>query len=248
MQAEAEAGTAKSTRVQLANVTQAAFAWLQDNGKILSGPARNIPIPNDGEADLPEPPLSEAEVHALLAGLRRDNTVHIRNVCLLELFYGCGMRRGEAERLDLADVDLAERTVIIRESKWAQTRVLPLMGTAIIAVKDYLALRRELLRGPDRGAFFLVQTGERLDGGAIAAIFRKVNQDRGPEARHLHPHLLRHSIAVHLVRGGADIRHVQAFLGHGDLNTTKVYLRMVPGRLKADYEQAMPEIAVGVES
>ena len=60
----------------------------------------------------------------------------------------------------------------------------------------------------------------------------------------MHPHLFRHSIAVHLLQNGADIRHIQEFLGHERLDTTKVYLRLVPGRLKEDYEKAMPTIAV----
>jgi len=67
---------------------------------------------------------------------------------------------------------------------------------------------------------------------------------RGPEARHLHPHLFRHSIAVHPPRGGADIRFIQAFLGHAHLDNTKVYLRLVTGQLSHDYKQAMPDIAV----
>ena len=118
------------------------------------------------------------------------------------------------------------------------------MGTALNAVQDYLCLRRELLRGPDRGFFFLTLQGERINSGTISAFFHKLNVQRGSELRHLHPHLLRHSIAVHLVQGGTDVRYVQAFLGHADLNTTKIYLRMVPGRLKEEYEKAMPEIAV----
>jgi site-specific recombinase XerD len=68
-----------------------------------------------------------------------------------------------------------------------------------------------------------------------------------PEVR-LHPHLLRHSIAVHLLQHGADVRYIQQFLGHANLDTTKVYLRLVPGRLKEDYDRAMPEIAVGLEA
>jgi site-specific recombinase XerD len=89
------------------------------------------------------------------------------------------------------------------------------------------------------------------DQGSICACprfltFRALNARRGPEARQLHPHLLRHSIAVHLLRGGADGRHIQAFLGHGSLDTTKIYLRLVPGHLAEDYDKAMPEIAVGV--
>lgn len=63
-------------------------------------------------------------------------------------------------------------------------------------------------------------------------------------ARHLHPHLFRHSIAVHLLRRGADIRYIQQFLGHSCLDTTKVYLRLVPGHLKEDYDRAMPEIPI----
>jgi len=82
---------------------------------------------------------------------------------------------------------------------------------------------------------------------ALAALFNGMNDKRGPDAKHLHPHLFRHSIAVHLLRGGADLRHIQAFLGHSSLNTTKIYLRMVPGRLKEEYEKAMPEIAVGLD-
>jgi len=62
--------------------------------------------------------------------------------------------------------------------------------------------------------------------------------------RKLYPHVLRHSIAVHLLRGGADIREVQAFLGHASMETTKVYLRMVPGHLREEYDRAMPDIAV----
>lgn len=246
MQSEADAGTAKSTRVQLASLIQYAFAWLQDNGKILGNPARNVPMPDDGEGDLPMPPLTVEEVHAIFAGLPRQSTLDLRNICLLELMYGCGLRRGEAVRLDLEDIDVDQRIITIRESKWGQTRVLPLMGTALVAVQDYLCLRRELLHGPDRGFFFLTAQGERMQHGTISAYFNKLNEDRGPELRHLHPHLLRHSIAVHLVQGGTDVRHVQAFLGHADLNTTKIYLRMVPGRLKDEYEKAMPEIATGL--
>ena len=70
-----------------------------------------------------------------------------------------------------------------------------------------------------------------------------MNEARGLKTR-LYPHLFRHSVAVHLLQNGADIRHVQQFLGHKELDTTKIYLRMVPGRLKEDYEKAMPEINI----
>ena len=112
------------------------------------------------------------------------------------------------------------------------------------ALRDYLALRRTLLRGPDRGASFLNSRGQRLKPAGVRCWMRKLNATRVPDAPPVHPHLLRHSFAVHLLRNGADIRHIQEFLGHADLDTTKIYLRLVPGRLKDDYDAAMPEIAV----
>ena len=142
--------------------------------------------------------------------------------------------------LDLDDVDLRRRTVLIRESKHDQTRLVPLPKTAAGAVKGYLALRRTLLSGPDTGALFLTKWGGRLKRRSVYNLFNRMNEERGPDARRLHPHLLRHSVAVHLLRGGADVRYIQQFLGHASLDTTKIYLRLVPGQLREDYDAAMP--------
>ena len=162
--------------------------------------------------------------------------------------YGCGLRRSEVVGLDLSDVDLVARTLLVRDGKGGQNRLLPLPDTAAVAVKDWLALRRTLLRGPDHGELFIGQRGDRLSPDAVNLVFHYLNRRRGPDVRHVYPHLLRHSIAVHLLRGGADVRHIQAFLGHANLDITKIYLRLVPGRLKEEYDQAMPEIYVGVKN
>ena len=162
----------------------------------------------------------------------------------MELLYGCALRISEAVNLDLADVDLRTRTVNVRKGKGGKSRTLPMMKGVQGALRDYLALRRSLLRGPDHGALLLSRRGHRLNPGTFRDWLRDLNRKRGQAARRIHPHLLRHSIACHLLRGGADIRHVQEFLGHASLETTKVYLRMVPGRLKEEYEKAMPDIAV----
>ena len=82
---------------------------------------------------------------------------------------------------------------------------------------------------------------------SVYPFFEQLNVARGPDMQRLHPHLFRHSIAVHLLRGGADVRYIQEFLGHADLDTTKIYLRLVPGHLREDYDAAMPEIEVGLE-
>lgn len=239
---------AHSTRLDVIGMIRRWFAWMQETGRIVVNPAAGLPLPDDGELPLPEPPLSESEVAALLDSLPRATVLDLRGVCLMELYYGCGLRLSEAIRLNLADIDLGRRTVLVLNSKHYQTRVVPLPGTARIAIQTYLALRRTLLRGPDTGALFLSEHGTRISQDIVYAVFERLNAQAGPDGRHLHPHLLRHSIAVHLLRGGADIRHIQAFLGHANLNTTKIYLRLVPGHLAEDYEKAMPEIETGMGS
>lgn len=238
---------AKKSRVQCAILVKQLFAWLQERGRIISNPSLALPLPDDGEEPLPDPPLSEEEVQNLLASLPRSSNVDLRNRCLLELLYGCGLRMSEARGLDLADIDLHAGVMRVRGGKGGQNRLLPLLDTASAAVKDWLAVRRQFVHGPDRGALFLNQYGQRMSQSSIYNFFERLNAARGPDARRLHPHLFRHSIAVHWVRGGASIRHVQDLLGHAHLDTTKVYLRLVPGRLKEDYDRAMPEIAVGLE-
>lgn len=246
MQDQLERGVAKSSRVQMATTLHYIFGWMLDEGRILRNPAARVPAPDDGERDLPKSPMTEAEMSSFIASLPRHSVTDIRNIAIMEFLYGCGMRRGEVLRLNLDDVDLDRRVLTIHESKAGQSRILPVMHAAIVALRDYLAVRRSLLRGPDHGAVFLTASGKRLDEPTFGAVFRMINKLRGPDMPRIHAHLLRHSIAVHLVRKGADIHHVQAFLGHGNLNTTKIYLRMVPGQLAQSYEQYMPDIAVGL--
>jgi len=135
--------------------------------------------------------------------------------------------------------------VLVRESKHDQTRMVPLPQTAKSALQAYLSLRKALLTGPDTGALFLTVHGQRGKKGSIYGFFKGLNWQGVVSDRSLHPHIFRHSIAVHLLRRGADIRYIQRFLGHAQLDTTKIYIRLVPGHLKEDYEAAMPEINVG---
>ena len=135
---------------------------------------------------------------------------------------------------------IRERQVLIHDGKGSKPRVVPLFKGGAGALKDYLALRRTLLRGPDTGILFLSERGTRLDSSTFCRWLR--GWAKKTIGRPVNPHLLQHSIAVHLLRGGADIRHVQELLGHRQLETTKVYLRMTPGHLRAEYEAAMPEL------
>jgi integrase/recombinase XerD len=107
--------------------------------------------------------------------------------------------------------------------------------------QDFLAVRRELVRGPDSGALLINPYGKRVRTADFQRLLKKLSKRLGFI---VHPHLLRHSIAVHLLRRGADIRIIQQFLGHADLDTTRIYLRMVPGHLREAYDRSMIVIDV----
>ncbi len=235
-------GLARVSRDAHAWAIRGLFAWLIERGKVLVDPALDLAVLDDDEIPLPPAPLSEDQVARIFAVLPALNVIHLRNRLILELLYSCGVRNQEAIDLDLADVDLIARTVLVRAGLSDRPRLLPMMGGMFAVARDYLAVRRELLRGPDHGALLLGERGRRLHPLAPGALLRAVSREVGFR---VHPHLLRHSIAVHLLRRGTDIRMIQEFLGHADLDTTKVYLRLVPGQLRKDYDAAMPQMPVG---
>lgn len=236
-------GIQLSTRMARASVIRAFFRWLTENGKLLSNPARDIAVPrDDDDIALAQPPLEEHEITTLIESLPRRNAIDLRIRLHVELLYGCGLRISESVGLDIKDVDMHRQCIRVK-GKGGHERTLPLLGGVLGALRDYLALRRSLLKGPDHGALLIDRRGNRLQASAFRNWLEAFNRRR-KSPRWLHPHLFRHSIAVHLLRGGADIRHIQEFLGHSKLDITKRYLRLVPGRLKEDYDRAMPEIAI----
>ena len=239
-----QTGIKQSVRRARASVIRGFFQWLAENGKIISDPTRHISVPDDDDKLLMVAPLEEAEVAQLIEGLPRATAIDLRNYAHIELLYSCALRIAESLMLDVRDVDLNNNVLHVRHGKGSKGRVLPLMRGVAGALRDYLVVRRSLLRGPDTGALLLNGDGRRLTPVTFRRWMKRLNKARGIGARHIHPHLFRHSIAVHLLRAGADIRYIQEFLGHSKLNTTKIYLRLVPERLKDDYEKAMPIIPV----
>ena len=218
--------------------------WLHERGKLLSDPTRHVVIgrPDDDDQPLPEPPLDEEEVVRLFQSLPRRNVIDLRNHCHLELLYSGGLRIGESVELDVADVDMTNRTLHVH-GKGDKLRDVPMMRGLHGALANYLALRRRLLRGPDHGALLLSQFGRRLSKGTFMRFLDALNKKRLGKQR-LHAHLMRHSIAVHLLRAGTDIRWIQEFLGHDSLETTKIYLKLAPVDLRKAYDEAMPDFAV----
>jgi site-specific recombinase XerD len=235
------AGLSRSTRDKFALNLRGLGAYLRQRGLVLRDPAADLVVLEGDEQPLPPAPLSEEQVAAIFAAVPRRHVVDLRTRLHLELLYSCALRNAEAVGLDVGDLQMESRTLFVRITKGGVPRALPLMPGTLVAAGEYLALRRELLRGPDTGALLLSQRGNRLDPRFIQHWLKSASRHLGFR---VHPHLLRHSIAVHLLRQRADVRHIQQFLGHVRLDTTKVYLRLIPGHLREDYDEAMPDFPI----
>lgn len=158
-----------------------------------------------------------------------------RDVALLELLYGCGVRVSELVGLNLGDIDLAERWILVR-GKGRKERQVPLGGKAAAAVERYLAERD---RPPKETALFLNQRGRRLTDRAVRAIV-KIYAAALVGDESIHPHSFRHAYATHLLADGADLRSIQELLGHARLSTTQRYTQVALTDLMAAYDKAHP--------
>lgn len=156
-----------------------------------------------------------------------------RDAAILELFYSSGLRISELLALDVRDLDFIGETVKVR-GKGAKERIVPVGGPAISAIQRY---RQEA--AVTSGALFLSKRRTRITQQAVDLLLRKYLKHSGiPFA--ISPHKLRHSFATHLLDAGADLRSVQALLGHASLSTTQIYTHVTTERLKKAYDNAHP--------
>jgi site-specific recombinase XerD len=157
----------------------------------------------------------------------------------VELLYGAGLRVSEAVGLDRGGVDLDGRTVRC-VGKGDKERIVPLGVQAVEALRRYLARGRPYLDRRHRPDLFLNAQGGGLTRGGAFLILRRLAATAGLEPERIHPHLLRHSFATHLLEGGADLRSVQEMLGHADLGTTELYTHVSDRRRRETYFSAHP--------
>ncbi|MBN2200608.1 tyrosine recombinase [bacterium] len=182
--------------------------------------------------------LPESEIAAAFGRVGTDTDSGLRDLAILELFYGTGIRLSELAGLDLADVDRAGQTVRVR-GKGNKERVAPLGRSAFEAVRRYLARRSAFSPDSACKALFLNRRGGRLTPRGIQNIVR-TRLRAGSGRERLSPHMLRHSFATHLLDRGADLQSVKELLGHASLSTTQTYTHLTRDRLKAVYRKAHP--------
>ncbi len=214
------------------------YRFLVREGLAAGNPARAVATPRRPKR-LPEV-LPEEEVAALVEAPRSsEGALALRDRAFLELLYASGLRVSELTGLDVDDVDLSQGLVRVL-GKRSKERIVPFGRSAADALRAYLGGARPALATRGGGpALFLNQRGGRLTQRSIARrIERWVLASGLP--RHVHPHVLRHCFATHLLGNGADLRGIQELLGHASLSTTQRYTHLDWKRLAEVYDRSHP--------
>jgi len=230
-------GQAPSSVARRAAAARSFYRHLVALGQRADNPAAEVDLPRRRRR-LPRS-LSLGEVERLIDAANGPTPRSLRDRALVELLYGAGLRVSEAVGLDRGGVDLDGRTVRC-VGKGDKERIVPLGVQAVEALRRYLARGRPYLDRRHRPDLFLNAQGGGLTRGGAFLILRRLAATAGLEPERIHPHLLRHSFATHLLEGGADLRSVQEMLGHADLGTTELYTHVSDRRRRETYFSAHP--------
>jgi integrase/recombinase XerD len=231
------AGLASATVARRASAARSFFRHLTLLGDRADNPAAELELPRRTRR-LPRT-LSVGEVARLIDASVGSAPRSLRDRALVELLYGAGLRVSEAVGLDRSAVDLEERFIRC-VGKGDKERLVPVGREAAEALRRYLAHGRPYLDRRHRPELFLNAQGGPLTRAGAFLILRRLAAEAGLEPERVHPHLLRHSFATHLLEGGADLRSVQEMLGHADLATTELYTHVSDRRRREAYFAAHP--------
>ena len=222
-----------SLKRQLSSV-RSLFNFLCRHHRADKNPATGVPAPKAPKR-LPET-LSVDQLDSLLA-LPGDDALACRDRAMLELFYGCGLRLSELSGLDVGDIDWQQQTVSVIGKGRKQRRV-PFGNKAQTALKQWMQ-HRYTRADLDEKALFISRNGNRICNSSIQKRLKKRAQQQGVGIA-LHPHMLRHSFASHILESSNDLRAVQELLGHANLSTTQIYTHLDFQHLAGVYDKAHP--------
>jgi integrase/recombinase XerC len=213
------------------------FKWLVRHRGFGANPVQGVRAPKSPKP-LPKA-LSVEQAQRLLDAGADDAPAALRDRAMFELLYSSGLRLGELVALDVADgrLDLRQGEVTVT-GKGRKTRSIPVGARARDALRDWLEARAQLAK-PEEKALFVGARGRRIPPGVVRARLRAWAKRRGLEAS-VHPHMLRHSFASHLLQSSQDLRAVQEMLGHSSISTTQVYTHLDFQALAKVYDAAHP--------
>lgn len=234
-------GQPLSARTQHGHITpiRAWFKWLAKQNFILYNPASDLDLPRL-DRRLPRNVLTIKEAETVLAMPDLETPTGIRDRAMLEVLYSTGMRRMELMQLQVFDLDAERGTVLIRLGKGKKDRMVPIGERAIAWVEKYRDdVRPELATGADDGTLFLTHLGEAFTPNRLTQLVREYVQ-AAEIGKSGSCHLFRHTMATLMLENGADIRYIQAILGHAELSTTQIYTQVSIRQLKAIHSATHP--------
>jgi integrase/recombinase XerD len=201
------------------------FRWMTRQNHILHNPASEIDLPRLGRS-LPKVILSAQEVEQIMTLCDVDEPIGLRDRALLEVLYSTGMRRLEIVRLKLYDLQLDRGLILVNQGKGSKDRYVPIGARAAAWLEKYIREGRpQLVSEPDDFSVFLTAQGEPFSRDHLTFVVRGRIEDaklgKGGAC-----HLFRHTMATLMHENGADIRHIQALLGHEDIRTTQIYTQV----------------------
>ena len=208
------------------------FRFLKKNNLIESSPFELISAPKSSST-LPEV-LSPEDVEQLL-NFKPTNMIEIRDMAIVELMYSSGLRVSETANINISDFE-ENKTFLRVLGKGSKTRLVPMGRFAISAINNWLMEREKILNNTD--ALFLNSKGTRLTVRSIQLRLKKMAVKQGLPP--IHPHMLRHSFATHMLESSGDLRTIQELLGHSSLSTTQIYTKLDYQHLAKIYDQAHP--------
>lgn len=230
-------GAAPRTLARKLASARAFFRSMVEHGDMSANPADLVPAPKLPQS-LPRV-MKPADVAELLDRIPATTPLELRDRALFELAYACGLRAEELVNLDHDSIDFDAEQVRV-EGKGGKTRIVPAGEQALAAVGDYLERARAALGSSTQDpALFLSKSGKRLSTSDVRRRLRVWARHAATQGA-VHPHVLRHSFATHLLEGGADLRAIQELLGHSSISTTQVYTRVESARLRAAYLRSHP--------
>ena len=218
---------------------RALFAWCVKNGHLAANPASDLDLPKV-EQRLPKAALTAAEAEAVLAVPDVATMAGLRDRTMIEVLYCTGIRRAELAHLTVRDIDRDRRTLMVRQGKGKKDRLVPVHHRCIAWLETYLHdARPRLVVEPDGGTLFLTVDGTPFSLDRLTQLVRDHVKTSGV-AKEGACHLFRHTLATVMLEGGADIRYVQAMLGHAELSTTQIYAQVSIRALQAVHAATHP--------
>ncbi|NLY13152.1 MAG: site-specific tyrosine recombinase XerD [Gammaproteobacteria bacterium] len=213
------------------------YQYLLEEGLIIENPTLQVDLPQIGRA-LPDT-LSEADVEALLAAPDIEEVLGLRDRCMLEVLYACGLRVTELVSLTLDQLNTRQGIIRVM-GKGSKERLVPMGETALDWLARYLKEGRgALLSTASTDILFPSQRGQQMTRQTFWHRI-KLHAKTAGITKPLSPHTLRHAFATHLLNHGADLRVVQMLLGHSDLSTTQIYTHVARARLQAIHSEHHP--------